>query len=112
MSSGAIQHSSAQQQKQQQWRKPSADEKRILKLQAQVRELEALVLPFDDEQKDALRQYQRKVDREYKARWKLNETRLKQIESDIRRNSVTILRKDYKSIPRWFSSRRSRRNAR
>jgi hypothetical protein len=33
-----------------------------------VRELEALVLPLDDEGKDAVRQHKRQVDREYKAR--------------------------------------------
>ena len=94
---GTIHPSSEQQEEEWQFhrRKPSPDEKRILKLQARVRQLEALVLPLDDEQKDALSQYKRKVDRELKAHWKANETRLKQIERNIKTNSVTILRKDY-----------------
>lgn len=73
---------------QEQWHKPSAAERRIMQLEAKVRELEALVLPLDDTQKDALRQYKRKVNREYKARWRHNEAVIKQ-------RTITMHSKDY-----------------
>jgi hypothetical protein len=59
-----------------------------MQLEAKVRELEILVLPLDDEQKDALRQYKRKVDREFKNRWRSHETFLRQ-------RIVTMQAKDY-----------------
>jgi hypothetical protein len=77
-----------QTQQQQQWHKPSAAEKRIMQLEAKIRELEALVLPLDDTQRDALREYKRKVDREFKVRWRQMETVLKQ-------RIVTMHSKDY-----------------
>jgi hypothetical protein len=53
-----------------------------------VRELEMLVLPLDNLQKDALRQYKRKVDREFKNQWRHCEASLKQ-------RIITMHSKDY-----------------
>ena len=75
-------------QRQQRWRKLSSAEKQIMRLKARVLELESLVLPLDKPQKDALRQYKRKVDREFKVRWKL-------FEAAIIKRSVIIHSKDY-----------------
>jgi hypothetical protein len=42
-----------------------------------VRELEALVLPLDDEGKDAVRQHKRKVNRDFKRQWRVSEEAIK-----------------------------------
>jgi transposase-like protein len=81
--------SSALQKQQFFGRKPSsAAEKRIKQLEAKVRELESLVLPLDDTQKDALRQYKRQVDKDYKLRWKLSE-------AVMAKRAITMHSKDY-----------------
>jgi NADH dehydrogenase/NADH:ubiquinone oxidoreductase subunit G len=80
-----IQHSSEQQQ---QWTRKSADEKIIMGLKARIHELEALVLPLDSEGKTAVGQHKRKVDREFKARWK-------RAEAVIMERTFTMTSKDY-----------------
>lgn len=70
------------------WRKPSPHERRIKQLEAKVRELQALVLPLDDSQKDALRQHKRKFNREFKAR-------CRQYEIFIRQHGQNMNSKDY-----------------
>src|SRR5262249_55525768 len=80
--------SALQQQKEQEWRRPSAAESREIRLKAKIRELEALVLPLDDEGKTAVGQHKRKLNRHYKALWKQSETLLKQ-------HHITMSAKDY-----------------
>lgn len=86
----AVQRPPQQQQWHEQLRnKPSAAELKIMRLQDKVRELESLVLPLDDEGKTAVGQHKRKVNRLFKALWKMNEDLLK-------KHAVTMSSKDYK----------------
>jgi chromosome segregation ATPase len=82
------QRDTIQHQQQQQWTRKSADEKLIMRLKARIGELEALVLPPDDTQKDALRQYKRQVDKDYKLRWKLSE-------AAMAKRAIIMSSKDY-----------------
>jgi cob(I)alamin adenosyltransferase len=77
-------------QPQQQWgrKTSSAAERRIRQLEAKVRELESLVLPLDDSQKDALHQYTRKVKREFDRQWKV-------CEATVMKRNIIMRSKDY-----------------
>jgi hypothetical protein len=70
----------------------SAPEQRhVHRLEDKIRKLEKLVLPLDDDGKDALRQRKRAVDREYKARWRA-------YEATIDKRHITMDEKTYSTI--------------
>jgi hypothetical protein len=68
------------------------EQMRIHQLEAKVRELEALVLPLDAEGKDAVRQHRRKLEREFRIRWKVYE------ESISRNNRIIIDTEAYATL--------------